>query len=85
MLTDAGFIDANLHGWTGFRTSAFTQGGLVTARKSLAGQVAPAPAIGEPPRVSAPNVLNRNRESRSRWPDSNRRPADYEGLADDEE
>jgi len=35
MLTDAGFTDAKFHGWTGYRTSSFTQGGLVTARKAL--------------------------------------------------
>ena len=35
MLTDAGFTDAQFHGWTGYRTSSFTQGGLVTARKAL--------------------------------------------------
>jgi hypothetical protein len=34
MLADAGFIDAVFHGWTGYRTSSCTQGGLVTARKS---------------------------------------------------
>jgi hypothetical protein len=34
MLTDAGFGNAEFHGWTGYRTSAFTQGGLVTARKA---------------------------------------------------
>jgi hypothetical protein len=39
MLADAGFTDAKFHGWTGYRTSAFTQGGLVTARKPLAGEV----------------------------------------------
>lgn len=33
MLADAGFTDAAFHGWTGYVTSSFTQGGLVTARK----------------------------------------------------
>lgn len=33
MLTDAGFIDATFHGWTGYVTSSTTQGGLVMARK----------------------------------------------------
>jgi hypothetical protein len=36
MLADAGFADANFHGWTGYRTSLFTQGALVTARKPAA-------------------------------------------------
>jgi len=39
MLTDAGFREAKFHGWTGYRTSLSTQGGLVTARKPLAGEV----------------------------------------------
>jgi protein-S-isoprenylcysteine O-methyltransferase Ste14 len=33
MLTEAGFIDATFHGWTGYVTSSCTQGGLITARK----------------------------------------------------
>jgi methanethiol S-methyltransferase len=33
MLADAGFTEAGFHGWTGYRTSSCTQGGLVTARK----------------------------------------------------
>jgi hypothetical protein len=33
MLAEAGFVDATFHGWTGYHTSPFTQGGLVTARK----------------------------------------------------
>jgi hypothetical protein len=33
MLSETGFVEGKLHGWTGYRTSAFTQGGLVTARK----------------------------------------------------
>jgi hypothetical protein len=35
MLTDAGFTEARFHGWTGYRTSSLTQGGLVTARKPM--------------------------------------------------
>ena len=33
MLTDAGFADPTFHGRTGYFTSSFTEGGLVTARK----------------------------------------------------
>jgi hypothetical protein len=33
MLIDAGFVDAGFRGWTGYRTSARTEGALVTARK----------------------------------------------------
>jgi len=33
MLTQAGFVRARFHGWTGYRTSSCTQGGLVTAAK----------------------------------------------------
>jgi hypothetical protein len=33
MLAEAGFIDGRLHGWTGYRTSACTEGALITARK----------------------------------------------------
>jgi hypothetical protein len=33
MLNEAGFVDAKMHGWTGYRTSSCTQGGLITARK----------------------------------------------------
>jgi len=33
MLKEAGFIDGKFHGWTGYRTSPCTQGGLVTALK----------------------------------------------------
>jgi hypothetical protein len=33
MLTEAGFADATFHGWTGYFTSSYTQGGLITARK----------------------------------------------------
>jgi hypothetical protein len=33
MLADGGFTDAAFRGWTGYSTSSFTQGALVTARK----------------------------------------------------
>jgi hypothetical protein len=33
MLNDAGFTEAKFHGWTGYHTSASTEGGLATARK----------------------------------------------------
>ena len=33
MLAEAGFAEATFHGWTGYRTSSCTQGGLITARK----------------------------------------------------
>ena len=33
MLAGAGFTETTFHGRTGYRTSSFTQGGLVTARK----------------------------------------------------
>jgi len=33
MLSDAGFVEARVHGWTGYRTSSCTQGALVSARK----------------------------------------------------
>jgi hypothetical protein len=36
MLSDAGFCEATFHGWTGYRTSPSTQGGLFTARKPKA-------------------------------------------------
>jgi protein-tyrosine-phosphatase len=42
MLADAGFVDARFHGWTGCRTSPFTQGGLVTASKPAG---TPAPVV----------------------------------------
>jgi len=41
MLTETGFGEPKFHGWTGYRTSLLTQGGLVTARKPLAGEVTP--------------------------------------------
>jgi hypothetical protein len=34
MLTDVGFVDGELHNWTGYRTSSCTQGALVSAKKS---------------------------------------------------
>jgi hypothetical protein len=33
MLTEAGFVDARIHSWTGYRTSSCTQGALITAKK----------------------------------------------------
>lgn len=33
MLTDAGFVNMRFHGWTGYRTSACTEGALVSASK----------------------------------------------------
>jgi hypothetical protein len=33
MLNEAGFVDAKMRGWTGYRTSSCTQGALITARK----------------------------------------------------
>jgi len=33
MLAEAGFVEAKMHGWTGYRTSSCTQGALITARK----------------------------------------------------
>jgi hypothetical protein len=33
MLVGAGFDEAAFHGWTGYHTSPFTQGALVSARK----------------------------------------------------
>jgi hypothetical protein len=33
MLAEAGFAEPTFHGWTGYVTSSFTQGGLITARK----------------------------------------------------
>jgi hypothetical protein len=32
MLAEAEFADATMHGWTGYRTSSYTQGALFTAR-----------------------------------------------------
>jgi hypothetical protein len=37
MLEEAGFRDARLRGWTGYRTSPCTQGALVVAVKGTAG------------------------------------------------
>jgi hypothetical protein len=31
MLSDAGFIDNRIHGWTGYNTSACTEGALISA------------------------------------------------------
>lgn len=36
MLTNAGFRNVVFHGWTGYRTSNSTQGGLITAEKPAA-------------------------------------------------
>jgi hypothetical protein len=33
MLTETGFAEPTFHGWTGYFTSPYTQGGLITARK----------------------------------------------------
>jgi len=33
MLTEAGFVEGGIHGWTGYRTSSCTQGALITATK----------------------------------------------------
>lgn len=33
MLGEAGFTAVTMHGWTGYRTSSFTQGALVAARR----------------------------------------------------
>jgi hypothetical protein len=33
MLADAGFVEAKFHGWTGYKTSPFTEGGLISTRK----------------------------------------------------
>jgi hypothetical protein len=33
MMAEAGFVEARTHGWTGYRTSSYTEGALVTARK----------------------------------------------------
>jgi hypothetical protein len=38
MLAEAGFVDAAMHGWTCYRTSQYTQGALVTARKATGDQ-----------------------------------------------
>lgn len=40
MLAEAGFTETKFHGRTGYRTSSFTQGGLVTARKPTGEQPA---------------------------------------------
>ena len=33
-LSEAGFVNAKVHDWTGYRTSSCTQGALVSARKA---------------------------------------------------
>jgi hypothetical protein len=33
MLTEAGFVGATIHGWTGYHTSSCTEGVLVMAQK----------------------------------------------------
>ncbi len=33
MLAEVGFVDVVFHGWTGYRTSRYTQGALLSARK----------------------------------------------------
>ena len=33
MLTESGFAERTFHGWTGYFTSSYTQGGLITSRK----------------------------------------------------
>jgi hypothetical protein len=33
MLSEAGFVEPTFHGCTGYFTSPYTQGGLITARK----------------------------------------------------
>jgi hypothetical protein len=33
MLTEAGFAEPTFHGWTGYFTSSYTQGAVITARK----------------------------------------------------
>jgi hypothetical protein len=33
MLAEAGFVEGQIHGWTGYRTSSQTEGALVTAQK----------------------------------------------------
>jgi hypothetical protein len=35
-LAAAGFADVRVHGWTGYRTSQYTQGALVSAVKPAA-------------------------------------------------
>lgn len=39
MLTEAGFAEPTFHGWTGYFTSSYTQGGLITARKPGGGDI----------------------------------------------
>jgi hypothetical protein len=35
MLAEAGFVDAKMNGWTGYRTSSCTEGALISARKRM--------------------------------------------------
>jgi hypothetical protein len=44
MLSEAGFAEPMFHGWTGYFTSRYTQGGLITARKP--GGKTPAGVVG---------------------------------------
>jgi hypothetical protein len=34
MLAEVGFVEGHVHGWTGYRTSSYTEGALITTRKS---------------------------------------------------
>jgi lactoylglutathione lyase len=47
MLAEAGFVDARIHAWTGYRTSSCTEGALVSARKPCKSDTA-APSAAEP-------------------------------------
>jgi hypothetical protein len=47
MLTEAGFAEPTFHGWTGYFTSSYTQGGLITARKPGGGNDAAAGPVRE--------------------------------------
>ena len=40
MLAEADFVDAKMHGWTGYRTSSCTQGALITAKKPVNSRLA---------------------------------------------
>jgi hypothetical protein len=33
MLTEAGFVGATIHGWTGYHTPSCAEGALITAQK----------------------------------------------------
>ncbi len=41
MLAKAGFVGGTMHGWTGYRTSKFTQGALITAQQPACEQPQP--------------------------------------------